>query len=414
MTAFACMLPSMTAISFIDELVAMAFLGLAILDIIVNRYGWLKYKALIILLVIMLFYAVYSMTAVHYNTTAAVLADVLIEMKPYIAMLVLLGIRPMFTAADRTILKYIAVINIILCAIILCMPTYIINATLGYIAYGGIYIFVSTLIYIYCSLEPDGTLSRPNGYIAVALCSLGILCGRSKFYAELVFLIFYLFYYKPGMIRKITPRQIILIAALIALVTIVTWNKFSYYFLGGNISNFDPDILASYARPVLFATGALILIEHFPFGTGLASFASAKSAEPYSGVYAEYGVDKVYGLSPTKSDFICDAYYPTLAQFGLFGLCLFAYLWIWIIRQLGRTLRSNPKTWRLSYAVAMLCILFVMIESTGGTAVTTMGGIIALSLLGIITGYAGFEYSAPVPANYPNNITVTSNHNPHL
>lgn len=408
MTAFACMLPSMTALSFIDELVAMAFLGLAVLDIIVNRDGWLKYKALIILLAIMMFYAVYSITAVHYNTTTAVITDVLIEMKPYIAMLVLLGIRPRLTEADKSILRYIAVTNITLCAIILIMPTYIINATLGYIAYGGIYIFVSTLVFIYCSLGPDGALSRPLAWIAVGLCSLGILCGRSKFYAELVFLIFYLCCYRPGMVRNITARQLIPIISLIALVMIVTWDKFSYYFLGGNISNFDPDILASYARPVLFATGALILIDHFPFGTGLASFASAKSAEPYSGVYAEYGIDKVYGLSPTKSDFICDAYYPTIAQFGLFGFCLFIYLWIWIIRQLGKTLQYHPHTWRLSYSIAMLCILFVLIESTGGTAVTTMGGIIALSLLGIITGYAKSESFDAIP----DNPTVTSKSTP--
>lgn len=400
MTAFALMLPSMTAISFIDELVAMAFLGLALLDIILNHGAWRRYRPLILAVGIMAFYAVYSMTAVSYNSRSAILVDALIELKPYLSLFVLMGIRPRLTGADRTIFKAIALINILICAVILPMPKYIVDSSLGYIAYGGIYIFVSSLVFIYCSIRPDGTLSRQSLVTVIALCALGLLCGRSKFYAEFVFLIFYLLLYRPGMIRRITAKQLLLIVALCVLVTVVTWEKFSYYYLGGNISSFDPDVLASYARPVLFMTGAFILIDHFPFGSGLASFASAKSAEPYSGLYAEYGIDKVYGLSPTMPEFICDAYYPTLSQFGVAGVALFAYLWIWLIRQLGKAVRNNPARWRVKYSVAMLCILFILIESTGGTAVTTMGGIIAISLLGLIAGEASSSiHSSTQPVN---------------
>ena len=78
---------------------------------------------------------------------------------------------------------------------------------------------------------------------------------------------------------------------------------------------------------MLYVTGGQILLDYFPFGSGLASFASNASAVNYSTLYYDYGLDKVWGLSPSKTDFICDAYYPSLCQFGVVGVCLFIYLW---------------------------------------------------------------------------------------
>lgn len=388
--AFALLVPSIQFLGYLDELVAVSLLALAITDSVVNRGAWRRYRLLWILGGIMLFYAVYSMTAVSYNSRLAIIIDTLIESKPFITLFVMMAVRPVFTAADKTVLRYIAVFNIIVCAAVLMLPNLYIRLLIQHISYGGIFIYLSVLVFMLCSIEEDGSLPVHRKVIIALLASLGVLSGRSKYYAEYVFLLFFLFAYRPGMLREITPRQIATTLAVVALVAAVTWQKFRYYFLVGNsgATSFDPEVIESFARPVLYATGLLILRDHFPFGTGLASFASFRSIDPYSGVYIEYGIDKVYGLSPSFSSFICDAYYPSLTQFGVAGIALFVWLVVYIIRLLGTLVRVDAARFRFTYAIGMLSLMFVLIESTAGTAMVNCGGVMAMLILGMIAGRA--------------------------
>ncbi len=397
MAAFAMLVPSIEYLGYLDELVAVALLALAVTDSIVNRGAWRRYRLLWILSGIMLFYAVYSMTAVSYNARSSIIIDTLIESKPFITLFVMMAIRPSFTPADKTILRYIAVVNILICAVILMLPNLYIRLLIQHISYGGIFIFLSTLVLMLCSIEPDGSLPNHRKLLIAALAAFGLLSGRSKYYAEFVFLLFFLFAYRPGMLRQITPRQIATSLAVVALVAAVTWQKFRYYFLVGNsgATTFDPEVIESFARPVLYATGLLILRDHFPFGTGLASFASFRSIDPYSGVYIEYGIDRVYGLSPSFSSFICDAYYPSLTQFGVVGIGLFVWLIVYIIRHLGILIRVDGSKAQFIYATGMLSLLFVLIESTAGTAMVNCGGVMAMLILGTVAGRAS-ELSQPI------------------
>ncbi|MCM1028102.1 MAG: hypothetical protein NC484_00635 [Alloprevotella sp.] len=388
--AMALLVPSMQFVNYIDEIVAVGLLSLAVIDSILNRGAWRRYRLLWIILAIMGFYAVYSMTVVHYNTKMAITIDILIESKPFIAFTVMMAIRPSFTQADRSIIKAIAVINCVVCTILLLCPIWVMRIYIQHISYGGIFIILSALAYLYCSIDSRGHLPATAKAVVLVMATCGLLCTRSKFYGEYVLLWFFLTLYRPGMLRHITPKQIALMTGLTALVILVAWKKINYYFLVGNsgATTFDPETIESFARPVLYATALLIFIDHFPFGTGLASFASFRSAEPYSGVYAEYGIDKVWGLSYTMHDFICDAFYPSLAQFGVVGLVLFIWLWVYIIRLLGNLTKLYGLKARYVYATAMMCVAFVMVESTSGTAMVNSGGVTAMLLLGIIAGRA--------------------------
>jgi len=387
--AFALLVPSIQFVNYIDELVAVLLLCLAGIDSVVNG-AWRRYRPLWILLGVMTFYAGYSMTAVSYNAKSAIVIDILIESKPFIALFVMMAVRPVLTKADRQVLRVIAVVNIVVCTVILLFPFSVIRMLIQHISYGGIYIMLSCLVYVYCSVDSSGRLSRRDKAAVLLFATCGLLCGRSKFYGEYVLLWFFLTLYSPGMFRRVTLRHMAIVASVAALVVIVAWQKFSYYFLVGNsgATTFDPETIESFARPVLYATGFLILVDHFPFGTGLASFASYRSAEPYSGVYAEYGIDSVWGLSPNMHDFICDAYYPSLAQFGIVGVALFAWLWVYIVRLVGNLTRLDSSRYRYVYATAMMCVFFMLIESTSGTAMVNSGGVMDMLILGIIAGQA--------------------------
>ena len=75
------------------------------------------------------------------------------------------------------------------------------------------------------------------------------------------------------------------------------------------------------ARIALYKTSVLIARDHFPFGVGLGRYGSGTSRDPYSPVYAEYGLDQIDGLSPQHSSFISDTFWPRiLGETGVIGL----------------------------------------------------------------------------------------------
>ena len=184
------------------------------------------------------------------------------------------------------------------------------------------------------------------------------------------------------------------------LVAAVGWNKFRLYFIdlgydlrggGGGIENL--------ARPALYAAALLIMISRIPFGSGLASFASHASGEiHYSKVYYEYGLNHVYGLTPAQPDFICDAYYPSLAQLGLAGVALFIAFWIYVAAKLRRIRRTLAQG-KVLFAIAWIIILFMLIESIASTTLVQPPGVVSMMLLGIICSATPATYGSHTSGN---------------
>lgn len=78
---------------------------------------------------------------------------------------------------------------------------------------------------------------------------------------------------------------------------------------------------ATPARLALYIGSIEIAQDHLPLGVGLGRYGSWLSREHYSPVYAQYGLDRVYGLSPTNPRFITDTFWPQiLGELGILGL----------------------------------------------------------------------------------------------
>jgi hypothetical protein len=165
---------------------------------------------------------------------------------------------------------------------------------------------------------------------------------------------------------------------VLATVVAVGWNKFSYYFLTGNSESFDPTVAESFARPVLYATGGLILIDHIPFGSGLASFASYASQVNYSSLYHEYGISSIYGLSEEMPEFICDAFYPMMAQYGIAGIALFVAFIVWAM---GKVRHCKGTSYKARMAIALMVISFILIEGIASTVPMQSWGMLAMMLM---------------------------------
>ena len=375
------LLPSIVFIKYLDEIGSFVFLAIALADCLLNR-NFKRYIPLFILMGVMLFYLVYTLLFKSYNTAPYVLMDFVLEIKPFLPLLVIMGIRPVLSATEKSTIKTICVVNAVLVLPMYFLSNYMMEQLVGHLAYCGAAAFISSLFYLFCSIKPDGSIDKQDKLIAMALLACGVPCMKAKFLGEAVLMIFFVWIYKPMMFHGFKPQYMLVALLLVGVLTAVSWNKISYYYLTGNSDTFDPKVIQSFARPVLYATAGLIIADYTLFGSGLASFASWASAANYSGLYYEYGIDKVYGLSEAMPDFICDAYFPSLAQFGLIGIILFIVFWRWIyIKQLS-LLRKDPIPQKFLFVAGVIGMCFVFIESTSSTLFSQSTGMIVVSILG--------------------------------
>ena len=75
------------------------------------------------------------------------------------------------------------------------------------------------------------------------------------------------------------------------------------------------------ARPATYTTATTIIFkDYIPFGSGLGTFATNAAAQYYSPLYYKYGLNDIWGLYPDNPMFLADAFFPTLAEFGMVGL----------------------------------------------------------------------------------------------
>ena len=167
-----------------------------------------------------------------------------------------------------------------------------------------------------------------------------------------ILLVYLLVFYKRKKLSKKVKAftgVVLVIAVLAGLLQLV-----SYYIMMGVES----------ARAVLTLGAPFIAKDHFPFGTGWGAYGSAFSAEPYSPVYTRYGMDKVWGLSPSYHEFVSDTFWPmVLGECGIFGFAAFIGVLILFVKKVI-TLKTN----RNAFASALIPLLYLLISSSSESA----------------------------------------------
>lgn len=134
----------------------------------------------------------------------------------------------------------------------------------------------------------------------------------------------------------------------------VTWTRFDAYYVSG----LDNDQLA---RPMTYKTSLKILWDYLPFGSGMGSFACNGAWKYYSPLYYKYDLNGIWGLDE-GGGFICDAYYPTLAQFGIVGV--FFFCWFWKRRLAAIDIIADMRYYR----IAMITFCCIAIEQTADSS----------------------------------------------
>ena len=159
--------------------------------------------------------------------------------------------------------------------------------------------------------------------------------------------------------KKLSRMSRAMKACLIGLLLFagisILYQTVRYYYTMGTES----------ARAMLTLAAPFVAWDHFPFGSGWGTFASAFSAEPYSPVYGMYRMAGIWGLSPSYPAFVSDTYWPTIiGECGYFGFIFFLIALILFVKKF-----LNLKTVsRTSYASALMVLLYLLISSTSESA----------------------------------------------
>lgn len=366
-----------------DEMILALMLFLGMLDMFYNR-SWKKYKVFFWGTGILTFYMFYSIFAYSYNIPKAILKDFVIWMKPVIAFGITYAIAPTFTRSEKKIIRILSA-TLCLGGVALYFVPSLFWVTLYHEYYLGSICLCSAVVFLITADNDEKYAIGMNLKKIIFLLLIGLVCGRSKYFGSVVVILFMIYVYRPGLFSKMTLKNGLIIFAFIAGVIAVAWEKIEFYFITGGdpTAVFDEDLMVTVARPMLYVMGFFVLWDHLLLGSGLASYATSPSSTDinYSNLYYDYGLDNVWGLSPGYDDFISDAFYPSLAQFGLVGVVLFIYVWVWLGRKLRLVIR---KSGIVPFIVGVSIIVMILIDSIAAVGIINSFGEMLMAVMGML------------------------------
>lgn len=335
-----------------DEILTVALLGYAFMKqrFLVKDKG--RTTEINIYIGLMIFYLVYSLL-IQVTTFRGVYLDLLQQLRPYAVFYLTWIMAPEFTPKQKKRIKWVMLLSFFGYLILFKIKPSVVtpyggeeSAALGQIA------LCCAMIYYLFSKQ-----TKRNRNIAILIMLLGLVSGKSKYFGECVVFIALMMFVKSK-INFTSVSTLLKVAALGCVVIFFTWTKFNAYYVEG----FQSDA-AEMARPLTYETGMEIMFkDYIPFGSGLGSFGTAAAAKEYSPLYYDYQLNNVWGLTPENPMFLADAFYPTLAEYGIVGL--FFFLWFWK----RRLWECNKIPNIVYYRMALMAILALALESTADSS----------------------------------------------
>lgn len=322
-----------------------------------NHQPW---KEFFIFFCVLAFYIVYSLSK-QVNVPGAVWLELVQQIRPYSVIFCTWILNPQFTRKQKKIM--LATMIVTLFSWIIYHPQTL-DATVEaeFPVLGQLAICTGMAYYLFTKE------TKLNRYIALALVCTGFLAPKMKFVGEVVCFVALLFFIKRQLDFR-SPRTMVILSVLIALCIMFTWTRFDAYYVTGWNEDWK-------ARPMMYKTSLKILQDYIPFGPGMGTFGTLGSWRCYSPLYYKYDLNGVWGLNE-GGGFICDAFYPTLAQYGIVGVVLFCIFWKRRIKEF-----TSIKSMRY-YRVAMMAFFCLAIESMADSSYLSGKGMGYFMLLGL-------------------------------
>lgn len=335
-----------------DEILTVALLGYAFMKqrFLVKDNG--RTTEINIYIGLMIFYLVYSLL-IQVTTFRGVYLDLLQQLRPYAVFYLTWMMAPDFSPKQKKRIKWVMLFSFFGYLILFKIKPSVVTPYGGgeSTALGQIALCCAMIYYLFSKQ------TKRNRNIAILIMLLGLISGKSKYFGECVVFITLMMFVKSK-INFTSVSTLLKVAALGCVVIFFTWTKFNAYYVEG----FQSDA-AEMARPLTYETGVKIMFQDYiPFGSGLGSFGTSAAAKEYSPLYYDYQLNNVWGLTPENPMFLADAFYPTLAEYGVVGL--FFFLWFWK----RRLWECNKIPNIVYYRMALMAILALALESTADSS----------------------------------------------
>lgn len=301
---------------------------------------------------LMIFYLVYSLI-MRVTTPRGVYLDFLQQLRPYAVFYLTWMMAPQFSPKQQKRIKWVMLLSFIGYLFAFKFKPELVTPYGGAesAAFGQLALCCAMIYYLFSKQ------TKWNRNIAIVIMLLGLVSGKSKYFGECVCFIALVMFVKSK-INFTSVSTLLKVVALGVVVLFFTWTKFNAYYVEG----FQEDA-KEMARPITYQTGMKIMFhDYVPFGSGLGTFGTSAAAKEYSPIYYKYHLDEVWGLDPSNPMFLADAFYPTLAEFGIVGL--FFFLWFWK----RRLWEANKIPNLIYYRMALMCILALALESTADSS----------------------------------------------
>jgi len=324
-------------------------------------------------IVIMVFYLGYSLL-IRVTTPRGVMLDFLQQLRPYAVFYLTWMMAPQFTTFQKKRIKWVMLLSFFGYLLAFKFKPSLVTPYGGEesAALGQIALCCAMIFYLF------SPLTRQNRHITILIMLLGLFSGKSKYFGECIVFIALLVFVKSK-INFLSPKTLLKVGALAAVVIFFTWTKFNAYYVEG----FQDDAEAM-ARPATYETGMKIMFhDYVPFGSGLGSFGTAAAAKEYSPLYYKYQLNDIWGLTPENPMFLADAFYPMLAEYGIVGL--FFFLWFWK----RRLWEANKIPNLVYYRIALMCILALALESSADSSYLSGKGMGYFMILALCLNSAG-------------------------
>lgn len=358
-----------------DEILTVALLGYAFMKqrFLVKDKG--RKTEINIYIGLMIFYLAYSLL-IQVTTFRGVYLDLLQQLRPYAVFYLTWMMAPDFSPKQKKRIKWVMLLSFFGYLIAFKFKPSLVtpygsgeSAALGQIA------LCCAMIYYLFSEQ-----TKRNRNIAILIMLLGLISGKSKYFGECVVFIALVIFVKSK-INFTSVSTLLKVAALGSVVIFFTWTKFNAYYVQGFQTD-DQEI----ARPATYETGMKIMFhDYIPFGSGLGSFGTAAAAKEYSPLYYKYQLNTIWGLTPDNPMFLADAFYPTLAEYGIVGL--FFFLWFWK----RRLWECNQIKNIVFYRMALMAIMALALESTADSSYLSGKGMGYFMILALCLNSAGVK-----------------------
>lgn len=356
--------------SYVDELIALSLASYLFLSMLRQQYFDANFlKAFYVFAGIFFFYYVYSWL-LSINPDAINMSFV-VHVKPFLTFFSVYMIG--FTL-DDSFKKYLS--KLILLLSIGCLAIALTDRMFLFYrhpAYFAMTVSCLALFYYYTSRD-----SLTNSIISIGIMAIALLSFRMKAVGFFILFVIVVIFYTEKVKFRFSLKNILLLLSALLVIFYYAKDKIYFYF----INPYNEENLESAGRASMYITSLNVLNDYLPLGPGFGTYADIGAATYYSPLYYKYQLDTVFGLSPIQGMYLCDTFFPDLAQFGVVGIALFFYFWYWIFVLLKRNYQKNGNL--KLFKIGLLIIGFLMIESIAATTFVQSQGLMVMFLLALV------------------------------